>query len=435
MIAGPPIRERVQVCIGKAGLPVGTLTYVRQGRREHCAFAYDESWLAHPARFNVSADLWLTSGYQAHKAASSLDSPFHGAIADTAPDAWGRRLIARDHAHRRKADPGLKALTELDYLLAVDDFSRVGALRLRDPEGDWHRTAVKGRRSTPPLIELEPIFHASRAVESGRESAEDLRYLQGKGTSLGGLRPKCSLVDEHGWLSIGKFPSLDDTRCVTRGEVLALRLAALAGIEVATARIVLLGDPEKGVPVAVIRRFDRNGDAGRIPYQSAASLLQASREEDRSYTELADAIRSHGHAPPADLRQLWRRMAFNLLITNVDDHLQNHGFLHVARGLWRLAPAFDINPFPEKDRESKTWLSEQDGPITDVHMLLARASYFALEPAKALEALGEVHAAVSRWRPVALSPEVGLRPAELDDFAPAFEHPQMEAAAALVRAS
>lgn len=337
MIAGPPIRERVQVCIGAAGLPVGTLTY--QGRREHCAFAYDESWLAHPARFNVSADLWLTSGHQAHKAASSLDSPFHGAIADTAPDAWGRRLIARDHAHRRKADPGLQALTELDYLLAVDDFSRVGALRLRDPEENWHRTAVKGRRSTPPLIELEPIFHASRAVEAGRESAEDLRYLQGKGTSLGGLRPKCSLVDEHGWLSIGKFPSLGDTRSVTRGEVLALRLAALAGIEVATARIVHLGDAEKEVPVAVIRRFDRNGDAGRIPYQSAASLLQASREEDRSYTELADAIRSHGHAPTEDLRQLWRRMAFNLLITNVDDHLQNHGFLHVARGLWRLAPS------------------------------------------------------------------------------------------------
>jgi serine/threonine-protein kinase HipA len=108
-------------------------------------------------------------------------------------------------------------------------------------------------------------------------------------------------------------------------------------------------------------------------------LLQASREEDRSYTEIADAIRTHGHAPTQDVRQLWRRLVFNLLITNVDDHLQNHGFLHVAHGQWRLAPAFDINPFPDKDRESKTWLSEQDGPITDVQMLLARASYFALD--------------------------------------------------------
>lgn len=433
MAAGQPTHQEVQVCIGRAGLTAGSLIYVRQGRREYCAFAYDGAWLADPAHFNVSADLRLTEGHQPHKAASPQDSVFHGAIADTAPDAWGRRVIARDHARRRRADPRLPALSELDYLLAVDDFSRVGALRLRDAAGNWCRTTAKGRPSTPPLIELEPIYQASRAVESGQESAEDLRYLQGKGTSLGGMRPKCTLVDENGWLSIGKFPSLGDTRSVTRGEVLALKLAAQAGIQAAPARIVLLGDRGNEVPVAVIRRFDRDGEDGRVPYQSAASLLQASREEDRSYTELADAIRSHSHAPTEDLRQLWRRMVFNLLITNVDDHLQNHGFLHVGRGLWRLAPAFDINPFPDKDRESKTWLSEQDGPITDVGMLLARASYFALDAVQALAVLGEVHAAVSNWRQVALSLEVGLRAAELDDFMPAFEHEQMDAAAALLR--
>ena len=433
MAAGPPTRQEVQVCIGRAGLTAGSLIYVQQGRREYCAFAYDGAWLADPAHFNVSADLRLTEGHQPHKAASPQDSVFHGAIADTAPDAWGRRVIARDHARRRRADPRLPALSELDYLLAVDDFSRVGALRLRDAAGNWCRATAKGRRSTPPLIELEPIYQASRAVESGQESAEDLRYLQGKGTSLGGMRPKCTLVDENGWLSIGKFPSLGDTRSVTRGEVLALKLAAQAGIQVAPARIVLLGDRGNEVPVAVIRRFDRDGEDGRVPYQSAASLLQASREEDRSYTELADAIRSHSHAPTEDLRQLWRRMVFNLLITNVDDHLQNHGFLHVGRGLWRLAPAFDINPFPDKDRESKTWLSERDGPITDAGMLLARASYFALDAVQALAVLGEVHAAVSNWRQVALCLEVGLRAAELDDFMPAFEHEQMDAAAAMLR--
>lgn len=427
-----PFRQQVQLCIGKAGLPVGSLVYVRQGRRENSAFAYDEGWLASPARFNVSADLQLMAGHQPHQAASPHDSVFYGAIADTAPDAWGRRVIARDHAKRRKADPQLPALTELDYLLAVDDFSRVGALRLRDPDGTWHRTAAKGRRSTPPLIELERIYQASRAVERGQETAEDLRYLQGKGTSLGGMRPKCTMLDEDGRLAIGKFPSVGDTRSVTRGEVLALKLAARAGIDAAPARIVVLGDKGNEVPVAVIRRFDRDDADGRIPYQSAASLLQASREEDRSYTEMADAIRTHGHAPTQDVQQLWRRLAFNLLITNVDDHLQNHGFLHVALGQWRLAPAFDINPFPDKDRESKTWLSEQDGPITDVKMLLARAPYFALSKEQALSVLEEVHAAVSNWRQVALGSEVGLRAAELDDFAPAFEHEQMDAAAALL---
>ena len=425
-------RQQVEVCIGKVGVPLGTLVYVRQGRREHCAFAYEESWLVNPERFNVSADLQLTAVHQAHKALSPHDSVFHGAIADTTPDAWGRRVIARDHAKRRKADPHLAALSELDYLLAVDDFSRVGALRLRDQTRGWLRTVPKGRRATPPLIELERIYNASRAVEQGQETADDLRYLQGKGTSLGGMRPKCTLVDDDGRLAIGKFPSVADARSVTRGEVLALKLAAQAGIDAAPARIVLLGDKGGEIPVAVIRRFDRDGDDGRIPYQSAASLLQASRDEDRSYTEIADAIRSHSNQPTEDVRQLWRRLVLNLLITNVDDHLQNHGFLHVERGLWRLAPAFDINPFPDKDRESKTWLSEQDGPITDVHMLVARAQYFALDETQALAVLGEVHGAVANWRQTAVSTDVGLRPAEMDDFAPAFEHEQMAATAVLL---
>jgi len=433
MVLPTTVRQEVQVGIGQAGRPLGTLVYARQGRREHCAFAYDTAWLNSAERFSVSADLQLVPGHQAHKAASAHDSVFHGAIADTAPDAWGRRVIARDHAKRRRANPQLPALTELDYLLAVDDFSRVGALRLGSAEGAWQRTVAQGQRSTPPLIELEHIFLASRAVERGQETFEDLRYLQGKGTSLGGMRPKCTLVDEDGRLAIGKFPSVQDERSVTRGEVLALRLAALAGIDAAPARVVLLGSGgSEQVPVAVIGRFDRDGVGGRIPYQSAASLLQASREQERSYTEIADAIRSYGHGPTDDMRQLWRRLLFNLLITNVDDHLQNHGFLHVAHGQWRLAPAFDLNPFPDKDRESKTWLSEQDGPITDVAMLLARADYFALDATQALAVLGEVVAAVRQWRPLAQAPAVGLRADELDGFAPAFEHAQMDAAAALL---
>ncbi len=433
MVLPTTVRQEVQVGIGQAGLPLGTLVYARQGRREHCAFAYDTAWLNSAERFSVSADLQVVPGYQAHKAASAHDSVFHGAIADTAPDAWGRRVIARDHAKRRRANPQLPALTELDYLLAVDDFSRVGALRLGSAEGAWQRTVAQGQRSTPPLIELEHIFLASRAVERGQETFEDLRYLQGKGTSLGGMRPKCTLVDEDGRLAIGKFPSVQDERSVTRGEVLALRLAALAGIDAAPARVVLLGSGgSEQVPVAVIGRFDRDGVGGRIPYQSAASLLQASREQERSYTEIADAIRSYGHGPTDDMRQLWRRLLFNLLITNVDDHLQNHGFLHVAHGQWRLAPAFDLNPFPDKDRESKTWLSEQDGPITDVAMLLARADYFGLDATQALAVLGEVVAAVRQWRPLAQAPAVGLRADELDGFAPAFEHAQMDAAAALL---
>ena len=427
--ARPAVRQQAEVCIGKAGTPLGTLVYVKQGRRENAVFAYDERWLRSPDRFAISPDLDLIAGYQSRRAPSAQDSPFHFAIADTAPDAWGRRVIAREHARRRKGNKALDPLTEMDYLLAVDDFSRIGALRLRGHDDSDYRTVADGQRSTPPLLELHRVYEASRAVERGQETAEDLRYLQGKGTSLGGMRPKCTVIDEDGQLAIGKFPSVGDTRSVTRGEVLALRLAQRAGIDAAQARVVVLN----GVPMSIVRRFDRDAEHGRIPYLSAASLLQASREEERAYTEIADAIRAHGHAPTQDTRQLWRRMLFNLLITNVDDHLQNHGFLHVENGLWRLAPAFDINPFPDKERDSKTWLSEHDGPVAELETLLARCAYFALSESDAATVLAQVHAAVSIWREVAQSPGVGLSSGELDDFAPAFEHEQMTTAKRLLR--
>jgi len=420
--------RQIDVCLGQRGQRVGSLVYARQGRREHCAFAYDEHWLIADGRFTVSADLQLVLGYQPHKATSSDDSVSHGALADTAPDAWGRRVIARNHARQRKLNPALPALTELDYLLSVDDFSRVGALRLRDGNGNW-LAGADGPHRAPPLIELERIYQSSQSLERGQETLEDLRYLQGKGTSLGGMRPKCSILDTNGLLSIGKFPSIGDTRSVTRAEVLALQLAALAGIETPAAQIVNMGD----APVAVIRRFDRDAHNGkRIPYQSAASMLGASRNEERSYLEIADVMRMLSHAPTADLHQLWRRLVFNLLITNVDDHLQNHGFLHVEHGLWRLSPAFDINPFPDKERESKVWLSDEDGPIVDVDMLLARTSGFSLNRGQALQIMSEVVNALSMWRKIALNPSVGLSRNELDELAPAFEHPQRERASALL---
>ncbi len=421
------IRQNVDVCIGNEGTLVGSLTYVRQGARENTAFAYDASWLARPDRFAVSPDLGLAPEHQRRRAPTAQDSPFHHAFADTAPDAWGRRVIARDHAKRRLAE-NLQPLSELDYLLAVDDFSRMGALRLRAANGSYLGNTAAGRRNTPPLVDLQKMFDASRAIELNNETAEDLRYLQGKGTSLGGLRPKCTVIDKNGRLSLGKFPSVGDERNVTRAEVLALHLANKAGIEAAPSRIETLHT----VPVAIIERFDRTPDDLRIPYLSAASMLQASRNEERSYVEIADAMRANCAQPQADVRQLWRRLVFNLLITNVDDHLHNLGFLHVEKGQWRLAPAFDLNPFPDKANESKTWLSEQDGPVTSVAALMARAAYFSLGADAALLILKEVVQAVSNWKTVATGAAVGLTPQEVAGFAPAFEHAQMDAARALL---
>lgn len=412
------------MCIGNAGTPVGRLSYARQGPREHSAFAYAQAWLADPSRFEISPDLPLQAGHVTRRPTSPADSVFPFALADTAPDAWGRRVIARAHAKRRRSEPALPALSELDHLSAVDDFSRVGALRLRLSDGSFLQTVEEGRRATPPLVDLQRLFEASRAVEQGSETAEDLRYLQGKGTSLGGMRPKCTVLDRDGRLSIGKFPSVTDERSITRGEVLALRLARRAGIDAAQARIELVA----GTPVAVIRRFDRSATDGRIPYLSAASMLQASRDDTHSYAEIADVIRARGAEPIADARELWRRLVFNLLITNPDDHLQNLGFLHAGGGFWRLAPAFDLNPMPDKDRESKTWLTPESGPITSLQMLLDESAYFSLDATQALHVLAEVLDGVEAWRHEARSPEVALAARELPDFENAFEHEALAAA-------
>jgi serine/threonine-protein kinase HipA len=274
-----------------------------------------------------------------------------------------------------------------------------------------------------PLIDLERIYASTRAVDQGTETEADLNFLQGKATSLGGLRPKCTVLDADGTLALGKLPSIADLRSIVRGEVLALKLAKLARLDAAEARIETL----EGTAVAVIRRFDRTADAARIPYLSGGSLLQARRDEDRTYTELADALRRVSASPAKDVRELWRRMLFNLLITNVDDHLWNVGVLYAGNGQWRLAPAFDVNPFPDRVRESKTWLSEDTGPITSLKQLIAGGAYFGLQRAEAEEEATAMATALAGWREVATSKDVGLAEAEIEAFEPAFEHAEARA--------
>lgn len=408
---------QLDVFLGKVEKPLGRLIFVKDGQREFSQFAYSDDWLSDAQFFDVSPDLNRQSGYQLRKPPTQNDSCFFLALADTEPDAWGRRVIARAHAKARAKDASLRPLTEANYLACVDDFSRVGALRLRDESGHYLRSVADGARSTPAFLELEKILFASRAVEVSRETAEDLAYLQGKGTSLGGMRPKCTILDSDGALSLGKFPSVNDERSVTRGEVLALRLAQLAGIDSAQARIVMVQDQ----PVAMIRRFDRTSEQNRIPYISGATLLQANRDDEHSYTEIIDVMRSKCANFMDDARQLWRRLVFNHMITNVDDHLQNIGFLYSGNNQWRLAPAFDLNPFPDKESESKTWLSEDSGPITSIEQLLGQAARFELSRPQAQSILEEVASAVKRWKDVATTAEVGLQAHELNDFKPAFK--------------
>jgi len=428
------MKRTIGVFLGDASRRIGTLRFDRQGVRQSASFEYDRQWLAASDRFALEPDLPLVTGAQFHKPPGRDASIFHGAIADTEPDGWARRVILRDHAKRRALARAAgeaqdhQPLTPIDFLLAVDDVNRAGALRFQDEEGVFQRVASEGQRTAPPLIELSTMMTASRAVETNTETAEDLAYLLGRGTSLGGLRPKCSVIDADGALSIGKFPSIGDERAVTKGEVLAMQLAKAAGINAPQARLI----DSDGIPVTLIRRFDRTAK-GRLMYISAATLLgvDVGAPTEHTYTEIVDAIRQHGADAQADIEELWRRIAFSILINNVDDHLHNHGFLHVAKDQWRLSPAFDINPFPERQRELKTWISEEAGPAASIDALMGVAAYFKLDKEAAVEILAEVERTVSNWR--VRGREIGMSAAELEQFADAFEHREREVAQSIVR--
>ncbi len=431
-------QRRLEVLLGD--VVVGTLRFTHEGRREHAAFEYAAAWLAAAGAHEVEPTLPLMAGPQFPPHGREAEgSRFHGAIADSEPDGWARRVILRDHAKRRRAavahgETVAPVLTALDFLLAVDDQARVGALRFRDEAGVCQRAPQPGRRTVPPLLELPELFRATRAVEHRTETLEDLEYLRGRGTSLGGMRPKCSVIDPRWGLCLGKFPSVEDERAYTKGEVLVLHLARRSGMNVAQARL----EDSDGVPVALVRRFDRAADPvtgaeRRLHFISAATLLGVPVRDARehSYTELADAIRRHSADVRADLEELWRRLAFSVLVTNVDDHLHNHGFLHVAGPLWRLSPAFDLNPFPDRVRELRTWISEEAGPVASIDAVMGTARHFGLTQPRAAELLGSVERGVASWRAVAET--LGMTADEMDSFADAFEHEERAVARRMMR--
>jgi serine/threonine-protein kinase HipA len=206
--------------------------------------------------------------------------------------------------------------------------------------------------------------------------------------------------------------------------VLALRLARAAGINAADAQLI----DSEGSPVAVIRRFDRSETGDRLAYLSAATMIGADgdRSVQLAYTDIIDSIRQHGADVQVDIEELWRRIAFSILITNVDDHLHNHGFLHASHGQWRLAPAFDVNPFPERARELKTWISEEVGPEASIDALMSIIPYCNMDRAHALKTLADVERAVSRWHEQGQL--IGMTMTELDQFADAFEHRERDIA-------
>jgi serine/threonine-protein kinase HipA len=402
---------------GKPHLVGRLWAHVRKNK-ESASFEYDKTWLENPGRFSLEPALQVGPGAFHTQA----DVPMFGAIGDSAPDRWGRALMRR--AERRRAERAgttPRSLQEIDFLLLVDDEARQGALRFAEKEGGPF-VREEGVKRIPPLVELPELLSAAEHVVEDTDTEEDLRLLIAPGSSLGGARPKASVIDKDGHLAIAKFPRRDDEYNTVVWEAIALALAAKAGIPVPQSCIETVANK----PVILLRRFDRQ-TATRIPFLSAMSMLGAKDNDTRSYMEIVDALRQHGAAPKEDMEELWRRMVFNILISNTDDHLRNHGFLYAGQAGWRLSPAYDLNPVPAdiRPRILSTAINEDDGTAS-LDLAMSVAEYFELEKDKAKAIAGKVGGAVSTWREEAA--RYGLTRTEIDRMASAFEHDDLKAA-------
>jgi serine/threonine-protein kinase HipA len=343
-------------------------------------FRYDGTYLRDPRAYPLSPDMPLTSG----PIRPLGERTTLGAIGDATPDAWGRRVI---RAASRPRD-------DVDYLVAVSDLTRQGGLRIRI--GDDY---VSNRpHPAAEIHELDRVLAAARAVEAGTETDEDLRILVAAGTSAGGARPKAT-VNHEGGLWIAKFSRDTEFSDPMAWEATALTLAVRTGIETAAHRLHRISESDS---ILLSRRFDRDGER-RIGYLSAHSLIVKNDRDPASYTYLADVMSVESASPTADLAELYRRVALNLLIGNVDDHFRNHGFLREASG-WRLAPAFDIEPNREPDRVEATPLTDgASGFDRDIRVLLELHDAYSLSRDSASSIIREVAEMTADWRDVAAS--------------------------------
>jgi serine/threonine-protein kinase HipA len=414
------MERQVFVYVDLAGVPhlVGRLWGRVRKDKEGATFEYADAWQQNPNRFSLEPALKLGPG-PFH---TTADTPMFGAIGDSAPDRWGRALMRR--MERRRAERERQAprtLHEMDYLLLVDDEARAGALRFAETEGGPFLAQQEAKR-IPPLVALPKLLSAAEHVIDETDTDEDLQLLFAPGSSLGGARPKASVREKDGQLAIAKFPRKDDETSTVIWEAVALTLAQKAGIPVPDARVEAVGKK----PVLLLRRFDRQGKR-RIPFLSAMSMLGAKDRETHSYLEIVDVLRQYGAAPKADIEALWRRIVFNILISNTDDHLRNHGFLYEGRDGWRLSPAYDLNPVPTdvKPRILTTAINEDDGTAS-LALAMSVAKYFELDAGKAKEIAKQVGKAVSKWRVEAAHHVIAK--GEIDRMASAFEHADLKEA-------
>lgn len=360
------------------------------------SFHYENAWLACEAAFAFDPDLALVTGHQY----PAPDRANFGIFLDSSPDRWGRVLMQRrENLRARQEGQRPRTLTEWDFLLGVHDETRLGALRFRvSPDGPF--VDSDARLAAPPITSLRELQAASLQFEEHFNEEEHPEYarwlaqLFAPGTSLGGARPKASVRDEQGALCIAKFPSRQDTRDMGGWELVANSLAAKAGIVVPEARPLRL----EGSPYTTFlaKRFDRNADGRRLAFVSAMTLTQhKDGESGASYLELVDLLQSRGMNTAADCEQLFRRVLFNVLIHNTDDHLRNHGFFVDEQGI-RLSPAYDLNP--SIDRTELTLAINEVETACDVSVAMDASRDYGLAAQQASRVFDDVRRAVQNWR-------------------------------------
>ena len=393
-------------------IPIGRLWSYFNNGKESASFKYDESWLKNPENFELEPYLPLTEGTFHTDAKKSIFASF----SDCSPDSWGRLLIKQNEEKlAEKENRARRRLNQIDYLLAVYDFSRHGALRFKQtPDGEF--LSARDSKSIPPLVELPKLLASSEKILDNDASYNDIRELLAPGSSLGGARPKASVIDKEGNLCIAKFPKKDDNNNNVLWEAVALTLAQKAGLNVQHWKLTTA----LGKAVLLLRRFDRTSDGQRIPFLSAMSMLNANDGDSNeySYLDLAEIIRTKGVNVTADMKELWHRMLFSVLISNTDDHLRNHGFLKNNANGWQLSPLYDVNPSCDRTGNLQLNIDENSSAAT-VEMVMSVAEYVRLNKAEAEKSLDQPHRAVSKWRNIAQT--LGIGNGEIARMSAAFE--------------
>ncbi|MDP9198117.1 MAG: type II toxin-antitoxin system HipA family toxin [Pseudomonadota bacterium] len=392
---------------------VGRLFHRRSRSQSALSFAYSPEWLASRDAFPLDPRLELYAGEQF----AAEGAPTFGVFLDSAPDRWGRVLLDRREAiAARDERRAVRTLVDWDYLLGVHDECRLGALRFR--RDDTSPFLDQQSPAAPPITSLRELEAVSLALQA--EGAEKLpayrqwiATLLAPGTSLGGSRPKANFRDRDDSLWIAKFPSADDRHDMGAWEHVVHELAIAGRIEVPTYRLVRFNHRYR---TFCSRRFDRT-PRGRRFFVSAMTLLERRDGEGGSYLEIAEFIQNHGArgAVEADLAQLLRRVLFNVLVGNTDDHLRNHGFLREATG-WRLAPAFDLNPNPARRHHALRLDEASDEP--DLEAILRTAEFYRVNGRDAQRMLDEVRAATRGWKKRAKAAR--LSASEIASIEPAF---------------